>query len=182
MEGVRSGLGLGKIWRLLMLPWRPSLTRTLMVIDRIEDLTPEPLLAAGMRGVLLDADGTLAPHHDRDFNPSVIAAVARLRDAGLEVAIYTNASDAEVFGALGVPLATGLPAKPSRAGFRAAMAVLGLSDPAQVAMVGDSYITDGGAVEAGLHFIYCRPIPGHEPLGHKAMRGLSAAIARVWHR
>ncbi|MBU0553360.1 HAD family hydrolase [Myxococcota bacterium] len=177
--GPRSGLSAGKAWRLWRLLWRPRLTQTRLRLARFEQLDPAWFKAAGLRGALLDADGTLAAHHVRDFSPEVIAAVARLKAAGIKLGVYTNASDEAAFDAIQAPLLRGLPAKPSVAGFRAAAAALGLP-PAQVAMIGDSYITDGGAVEAGLAFIYCRPLPGAEPRGHKLARALAAAVARAY--
>ncbi|MCB9525212.1 MAG: hypothetical protein H6702_17805 [Myxococcales bacterium] len=140
-------------------------------IDRIHDLDPAALVAAGVRGVLLDADGTLVPHRARVYPPEVYETLRRLLDGGLRVAVYSNADDPQALRPLGVPVVTGVPLKPARAGFQAAIRQgLDMLEPGAVAMVGDNLISDGGAVDAGLRFIYCRPIPGREPWLHWTAR------------
>ncbi len=142
-------------------------------IDRVEALDGAALWAAGVRGVLLDVDGTLVAHRARQYPPSVFAVIAGLQAAGLRVAVYSNADDPEALLPLGVPIVTGVPRKPARAGFEQAVAQ-GLDLPVSdaVVMVGDNLISDGGAVDAGLRFIYCTPLPGAEPWAHRVVRGL----------
>ena len=51
--------------------------------------------------------------------------------------------------------------KPDKRGFERAMTdFLGLDDPSVVCMIGDNFLTDGGARLAGMHFVHIRPIRG----------------------
>ena len=49
------------------------------VFDSIYDITPEVLTAHGVRGVLVDLDGTMASHKATRFLPTCSAATARAR-------------------------------------------------------------------------------------------------------
>jgi len=103
---------------------------------------------------------------------------------GLKVAIYTNATEDrfQIFEDLGVKVVNNVPPKPNRAGFEIAMKeFLGLSDPFKVCMIGDNYITDGGAVDVGMRFIHVQPVMGNESLIHAMTRHLAYLCARI-HR
>ena len=49
-------------------------------------------------------------------------------------------------------------------------------------MVGDNYITDGGAIDAGMRFIYIHPIKGKEPFIHALTRYLAYLCARIYKK
>ncbi|MDH3257292.1 MAG: hypothetical protein OEM27_06715, partial [Nitrospinota bacterium] len=55
----REGLKWVKIKRFLTLPFAPKSLRTYMSLQRFEDVPIDRLAADGVKGVLLDADGTL---------------------------------------------------------------------------------------------------------------------------
>lgn len=149
-------------------------------LDEIEALDPEVLRATGIEGVLLDVDATLVPHHERDFPPRILALLDRIAAAGLKVAIYSNARDVEALEALGVPVIDGVARKPDPAGFRAAVARLGVEHPERVVMIGDNPLTDGAAVDAGLRYAWVRPLPGDEPTGHRLVRSAAERVAIGW--
>ena len=177
----REGLKWVKIKRFLALPWSPARLKTYRAVQRFEDVPIDALLAEGIRGVLLDADGTLGPHHTQVFSDSVRAHVHKMVQSGLRAAIYTNAWEDRFDAFEGVAVVTGVPPKPDPRGFETAMKkYLQLEDPATVCMVGDNYITDGGAIDSGMRFIHVRPVPGPENLFHKITRHLAYLIAR-WH-
>lgn len=178
----REGLHWVKVKRFLALPFCPQRTATYQRVKRFEDISIEALRAGGIEGVLLDADGTLGPHHSRRFPDSAVAHVRAMREAGLRLALYTNAFEDRFDQFEGVPVVTGVPPKPDPEGFRTALRdYLQLDDPARVVMVGDNYITDGGAVDAGMRFIHVKPVPGPENPFHHATRYLAELIARAWH-
>ena len=179
----REGLHWVKIRRFLALPFSPSRLRTYQAVERFEDIAIESLIADGIKGVLLDADGTLGPHHTLSFSESIRNHVAKMTEAGLKVAIFTNAMEDRFENFQGVKVVTDVPPKPDPRGFEIAMKqYLGLSDPSEVCMVGDNYITDGGAIDAGMRFIYVRPVPGPENLFHKFFRYLACLLARPFSR
>ena len=177
----REGLKWVKIKRFLALPFAPSRLKTYRAAKRFEDVDVDALAADGIKGVLLDADGTLGPHHTRVFSDSVRAHVHKMVHSGLRVAIYTNAWE-DRFGAFeGVAIVTGVPPKPDPGGFETAMKkFLQLGDPATVCMIGDNYITDGGAIDAGMRFIHVRPVPGPENFLHRVTRFIAYQLARLY--
>ncbi|MDH5764213.1 MAG: HAD hydrolase-like protein [Nitrospinota bacterium] len=177
----REGLKWVKILRFLSLPFFPGSLRTYQAVQRFEDISIEDLVANGIKGVLLDADGTLGPHHTRVFSEPVRKHVHKMVENGLRVAIYTNAMEDRFEAFEGVAVVTEVPPKPDPRGFEIAMKqYLKLNDPESVCMVGDNYITDGGAVDAGMRFIHVQPVPGPENFFHRATRALACRIAR-WH-
>jgi uncharacterized protein len=180
----REGLTWAKISRFLSLPFQPSRLSTYISVRRFEEVPLDILLQDGIQGVLLDADGTLGPHHTRSFESSVLGHVQAMLQQGLKVAIYTNAAEDrfQIFEELGVKVVNNVPPKPDSAGFEIAMKeFLGLSDPSKICMIGDNYITDGGAIDAGMRFIHVQPVMGDEPLIHAITRYLVYICARI-HR
>jgi HAD superfamily phosphatase (TIGR01668 family) len=178
----REGLTGAKISRFLSLPFQPSRLSTYLSVKRFEEVPLDILSQDGIQGVLLDADGTLGPHHTRSFESSVLDHVQTMMQQGLKVAIYTNAAENrfQIFEELGVKVVNNVPSKPDSAGFETAMKkFLGLSDPSKICMIGDNYITDGGAIDAGMRFIHVQPLTGNEPLIHATTRYLAYLCARI---
>ena len=178
----REGLTWAKISRFLSLPFQPSRLSTYISVSRFEEVPLDILLQDGIKGVLLDADGTLGPHHTCSFEGSVLDHVRAMLRQGLKVAIYTNAAEDrfQTFEELGVKIVNNVPPKPDRGGFEIAMKeFLGLTNPSKVCMIGDNYITDGGAIDAGMRFIHVQPVPGGEPVIHSATRELAYMCARI---
>ena len=181
----REGLTWAKTSRFLALPFSPSRMDTFMQVKRFEEVSIDRLLAQGIEGILLDADGTLGPHHAREFNMSIMDHVRAMLEKGLKIAIYTNAWEDrfQPFQEMGVKVVSNVPAKPDPRGFQIAMTdFLQLQNPAKVCMIGDNYVTDGGAIDAGMHFIHVRPIKGEEPFLHSATRLFAYLCAKFYNR
>ena len=177
----REGLKWVKIKRFLNLPFSPKSLQTYRAVKRFEDVPVEVLAADGIKGVLLDADGTLGPHHTRVFSGSVRDHVGKMIAHGLRVAIYTNATEDRFTSFEGVAIVTDVPPKPDPRGFEIAMKkYLQLDDPAAVCMIGDNYITDGGAIDAGMRFIHVQPLPGPENPFHRLTRFIAYLFARLY--
>jgi predicted HAD superfamily phosphohydrolase YqeG len=201
----REGAGAAaKNWRQLGRVLRPRNTVTLarardfrqVNLGRL-DARRAQLGQPRLRGLLLDVDETLAPHHGR-ISGANKAHIRSLLAQGVTIGIYSNARDdvspgrAEDFAelrAMGVYIAgENVAAKPSRAGFEAVTRGLidharsaGRSlDSTEIAMVGDNYMTDGGSIAAGLAFIKVHPVrtdnrPFRHPLGTFAKRTFQRA-------
>ena len=60
------------------------------VFDSIYDITPEVLTAHGVRGVLVDLDGTMASHKAALPPDTLHTFVDRLKDAGIAVLVFSN--------------------------------------------------------------------------------------------
>ena len=89
----REGLTWAKVSRFLSLPFRPSRLSTYLAAKRFDEVPLNTLLQDGIKGVLIDADGTIGPHHTRDIDPSILAHIQKMLQQGLKVAIYTNAAE-----------------------------------------------------------------------------------------
>ena len=177
----REGLKWVKIKRFFTLPFSPASLKTYKAVQRFEDIPIEVLTADGIEGVLLDADGTLGPHHTRVFSDSVKNHVEKMVARGLRVAIYTNAMEDRFEAFKGVAIVTQVPAKPDPRGFEIAMKrYLKLDHPETICMIGDNYITDGGAIDAGMRFIHVRPLPGPENPMHRFFRSIAFLFARLY--
>ena len=179
-----EGLTWAKLSRFIALFFLPSRSLTYLSIKRFEELPIDALLNDGIKGILLDADGTLGPHHSRVFEPAILDHVQKMLQQGLKVAIYTNAAGDrfESFEKIGVKVVINVLPKPDSTGFITAMKnFLDLDDPLKVCMLGDNYITDGGAVDAGMRFIHIQPVPGNETFIHVSTRYLAYLCARM-HR
>ena len=60
------------------------------VFDSIYDITPEVLTAHGVRGVLVDLDGTMASHKAALPPDTLHTFVDRLKDAGIAVLVFSS--------------------------------------------------------------------------------------------
>jgi len=177
----REGLQWIKVRRFLSLPFSPDRLKTYQRVHRFEDISIEGLWDDGIRGLLLDADGTLGHHHATSFPEPVIQHIKKMLQRGFKLAVYTNASENRFGQIPEVPVVTHVPPKPDPVGFEIAMRdYLKLNDPQAVCMVGDNYITDGGAVDAGMRFLHVHPLPGPENPFHRLTRWLAERLAH-WH-
>ena len=167
-----------KIRRFFALPFSPHRLETWFSVGSVEEISPDKLTREGIQGVLLDADGTLGPHHFSSLPETVVQHIRVLQAEGLRVAIFTNASGDRFRELQGIPVVTDILAKPDPKSFRAAMKnELKLNAPKTVCMVGDNYVTDGGAIDAGMRFIYVFPKPGNEAPLHRMFRFLAYLCA-----
>lgn len=177
----RERLTGAKIFRFLTLPFFPGRLKTYLAVDRLEDISIESLLTDGIEGVLLDADGAMGPHRCKEYGESVTLHVRKMLEQGLRVAIYTNAAENRFHQFPGVGIVTGVAPKPDPQGFLDAMNnFLNLRDPEKVCMIGDNYLTDGGAIGAGMRFIHVNPIKGDENWFHSLTRFIAYLCARAY--
>ncbi|MFQ5443260.1 MAG: HAD family hydrolase [Nitrospinales bacterium] len=177
----REGLTFAKIWRFISLPFFPAKLKTYMAVKRFEEIPVQRLIEDGVKGVLVDADGTLGTHLTQEYPESVVQHIREMIDNGLRVAIYTNAPENRFQQFQGASIVTQVPAKPDQRGFRIAMEqYLNVEDPAKVCMIGDNYITDGGAIALGMKFIHVQPIKGKEKFIHRSTRFIAYLFARIY--
>jgi len=178
---TRDGLTLAKALHFFLMPFRPNLLKTYMAVDCFTEISVEKLKIDGIQGVLIDADGTLGPHHTRKFSNKVVNHVNKMVSSGLKVAIYTNAFEDRFHQFKNIKVVTNVFPKPDKRGFEQAMNnFLDLDDPTVVCMIGDNFLTDGGARLAGMHFIHVRPILGNESFFHSLTRKLAFKIAQFY--
>jgi uncharacterized protein len=178
---TRDGLTLTKTLYFLLMPFRPNLLKTYMAVGRFVEVPIKQLKIDGIKGILIDADGTLGPHHASKFSYEVVEHINKMVNYGFKVAIYTNASEDRFHQFKGINVVTNVPPKPDKCGFEKAMKdFLDLDDSSVVCMIGDNFLTDGGARLAGMHFIHIRPIKGDESFIHSFTRNLAFKVAQFY--
>lgn len=91
------------------------------VFDSIYDITPEVLTAHGVRGVLVDLDGTMASHKAALPPDTLHTFVDRLKNAGIAVLVFSN-NHPERVGKFCEPLGVGYISHARKAVFAAASA------------------------------------------------------------
>lgn len=133
------------------------------VFSSIYDITPALLAKHGVRGVLIDLDGTMASHRAALPPDTVAPFICGLRDAGVQVLVFSN-NNAHRVGtfceALGVPFVSSA-RKPFRKAFDRAAEQLGLKMD-EIAVVGDQIFTDVfGGNRAGALTCYVQTLDRH---------------------
>lgn len=135
------------------------------IFDSILEITPAFLAQQGVRGVLVDIDGTAASHHAPLPTDALRAWVENLQKAEVSVLFLSNnrAERVQRFAeAVGVPWLSRA-CKPLLGGFRRGLERLGLLAQA-VAVIGDQVYTDTlGGNRLGLKTCLVRSIDRHEP-------------------
>ena len=114
------------------------------IYPAVTDITAADLRAQGVRGLLLDIDGTLMQSRDAMPAPPVLDWLAELKSQGFLLYIFSNNRHygrVKAFSeAVGLPW-TFRARKPRQERFRAVAAELGLR-PGELAVVGDQTYTD----------------------------------------
>ena len=113
------------------------------VFDTIFEVTPEFLRQRGIRGALIDIDGTVSSHRAALPEERLRVYVKSLQDAGIRTLFLSNnkAERVRTFSeALGVPWISRA-VKPLARGFRQGAARLGLP-LCEIAVIGDQIFTD----------------------------------------
>ena len=109
----------------------------------IDEITPQALLARGVRFVLVDLDNTLADYDTPEPNDAHLAWFQALHDAGIRAAVVSNNKKerVETFCApLGVPYFW-KSGKPRKSALSPAMAAIGARRE-ETALIGDKKTTD----------------------------------------
>lgn len=133
------------------------------VLPSIFDITPELLQSEGVRGILIDLDGTMVSHVVREPDEKVHAFVAQLRAAGIQILVFSNNKEARVSlfcKKLNVPFISKAK-KPFAKSYARASEMLGIPMK-ELAVVGDQIYTDvfGGNRQGALS-IYIDTLDRH---------------------
>ena len=114
-----------------------------LILDSVQDITPELLQAHGLRSLLLDVDSTLKRYRTTEIPAETAQWVESLQAAGIQFCILSNGRKHRIrpiAEQIQVPFIA--PAmKPTPFGCRTAIKTLGF-DPKSTAMVGDQIFAD----------------------------------------
>lgn len=130
-------------------------------VSSFEKIDLDKLKKQGIKLLCCDIDNTLVAYNDPDSNAKVKAFLQKVQDAGISVALLSNArkSRARRFSEdLGVEKVYALSFKPLQHNFKKVMQHFGVK-PEETALLGDQLFTDmlGGHI-AGVYTILTAPI------------------------
>lgn len=131
-----------------------------MLADRVQDIELDKLKAANIKGLILDIDNTLVPSHMKEADQNAVQWIERVKEAGLQVCIVSNASKKRVikFNEKLKLYAFHRAFKPSSKAFVKALDKMGIK-PQEAAVVGDQIFTDVyGANKLNMYSILVKPI------------------------
>lgn len=154
--------------------------------QRLTALDPQALLRAGLAGLVLDLDNTIALWDSLEVAADIEQWIARAKQAGLRLCILSNSSKGkrvrQLSERLGVPALARPFLKPWGPGYRWAARELG-TEAAATAAVGDQLYTDiYGGNRAGLHTILVEPLGHNEFFATKLMRLGERVLRRLLRR
>lgn len=132
----------------------------------------------GVKGLLIDIDNTVSPHHSMKVIPELREWLSRLPEAGFSVCFVSNnwhANLQERADALGFPV-VGRACKPLMIGFHRGARLLGLPISA-CAVIGDQLFTDvlGGNL-AGATCVLVQPLTADDLPHTRVLRRLERFI------
>ncbi len=147
----------------------------------VRDIDIEKLKSAGIKGLLIDLDNTLAPWRSDDPPTENLEWLDRAKEAGIKVCLLSNAGNARAertAAKLSVPVLA--PAKkPLRSAYLKALEITG-TKAGETVMVGDQLFMDVlGANRAGIKTILVEPIGRREFSGTRLVRIVEKIILKL---
>ena len=154
-------------------------------VKTLSEIEPADLVAAGMKGVLLDLDNTLLPWKLDEIPPDTVAWVKKCQEAGLKLCLVSNTRNVprlkSISDILNVTTVTAK-MKPSREGFRRALNLIGYS-ASEVVMIGDQMFTDvWGGNRMGICTIWVERMHHHEFFATKISRFFERVVLKLLGR
>ncbi|MCL1852941.1 MAG: YqeG family HAD IIIA-type phosphatase [Peptococcaceae bacterium] len=149
-------------------------------LAHFREITPEMLRDAGIRGLMVDLDNTIAPWR-KELSSEAEEWFACMRGAGIQTCLLSNSRHptraqriADDLGIFCVAWAK----KPRRGGYERARKEMKL-ERREVAIVGDQIFTDIlGGKRAGVKTILVTPLPGGELPILRILRFLERVVGR----
>ncbi len=152
--------------------------------NTFDEVTPEFLMAKGIKGIILDVDNTLEPYENPTPGEHVLKWIESLSAFGIGCAIVSNNEEERISlfnKSLGLP-AYSKAGKPFTKNVKKAMRDLKVTS-SECAMMGDQIFTDVLAANcAGLMSIIVPPINDKKNFITKLKRFLEKPIMRKYHK
>lgn len=190
----REGVTMDKAWQLGRL-FRPKNNHAIAKVEKFANIDIQKLnelLGANFKGVILDVDECVSPHHEEVLDVNVDAIIEMINQ-GIKIVIFSNMKLSDRYVPLiekvkestgfEIKIITSKHAKPDPRGFEESVEALNLGEGEDVLMIGDNFLTDGGSIRAGIPFIKVKPIKtegeGIKGVKRWPQRGLRAAYSGV---
>ena len=145
----------------------------MQAVHALVDITPEELIAAGKKLVLVDVDNTLVEWRSEEIPETTVTWLEFMKRGGLQVCILSNTRNVNrlkgLSERLGIPYRLGK-FKPSRAMYRMALEEFN-TRPEEAIMIGDQLFTDIlGANRSGIDAIWVKQMSPRDFVGTKISR------------
>ena len=114
-----------------------------LMVDKVQDIDLDVLSEKRIKGLILDIDNTLVPHHMKEADENAVSWLERVKSAGFKVCIVSNASKKRVikFNENLKLYAIYRAHKPGTSAFRKALRLMDIK-ASEAAMIGDQIFTD----------------------------------------
>lgn len=179
-DNFRGGLSFAKVLQVFKL-FLPKYSKTLVRTSEFLHLTPTKLKDLKIKGLILDADECISYNEGKILDKNTRHIKELIKD-GIKVVVFSNMQCSDRYDVFNgkVKILKNVEGKPAPEGFLKALKLLQLPKK-QVAMVGDNYLTDGGCIPLGIHFIRVKPIRrSHETKYHKIIRAPDRYVRKFY--
>jgi len=188
----REGLSMAKVRQLGRL-FVPSLNHAIVKVNVFRNINVakiNELLGTNFRGIILDIDECVAPHHGEILPENVDAIMAMIAD-GVKLVIFSNMKASDRYNAVierasrefgyDIKVIMTPHGKPDERGFEASLKELKLAADEQALMIGDNLVTDGGSISAGIPFVKVRPLQTPGESGFKRAKRAFQTSSRSFY-
>ncbi|MFC1615995.1 HAD-IA family hydrolase [Patescibacteria group bacterium] len=156
----RSGVTFSKIKQLFKL-LLPKNLKTLSRINKFNQLDPrkfEKKEGIKIKGIITDVDECISLNRGEILEENV-EHLKKLLKQGYPIVFLSNMEKTNRYEVIPkeIKIMTNFPSKPAPEGFLKALNSLEIKKEEAI-MVGDNYITDGGAIPLGIRFVKVKPI------------------------
>ena len=188
IDQSREGFTWLKILQLFRL-FLPKNTRTLTTLKKFSDFDPVSIqkkYGIKIEGVILDVDETISLNRGKILQAN-INHLKKLLKHGIKIVLMSNMVKTSRYDVLDkrIKVMTNFAPKPEPGGFKKAIKYLDVPKK-NIVMIGDNYITDGGAIRLGIPFVRVRPIQKkHRTFPetiHNAIRKFFIVLAKIYQK
>lgn len=155
----REWLTREKVAHLLRVLFSAKATKVLDWSPSFREIHFDTLFEHGKRGMILDVDECIAPHH-WDVTKENLSLIRILLQSGWKIVIFSNMKKSDRYRELEdlwIKVVTSSYAKPDARGFEECIGTLAM-DKWEIIMVWDNFLTDGWAIGVWIDFIKVDPI------------------------
>ncbi len=188
IDQSREGFTWLKILQLFRL-FLPKNTKTLLILKKFSDFDPKEIskkYGIKIKGIILDVDETISLNRGKIL-PANVAHLEKLLKHRIKIVLMSNMIKTSRYDVLNkeIKVMTNFVPKPEPGGFKKAIQYLDVPKK-NIVMIGDNYITDGGAIRLGIPFIRVRPIQKkHRTFAetiHNAIRKFFIILAKIYQK
>ncbi len=178
LDKSREGVTWAKVFHYVRLIFLRKATNALLSVESFGDIDFDKLWEEWKRGIILDFDECVAPHHG-NILPENMELIKELLIKEWKIVIFSNMKKSDRYKKLEdlwIIVITSQYAKPDERGFEESAETLEIGRD-RIIMIGDNYATDGWAIYAGIDFVKVKPIETWDT--HKSLKRRAQIVFRT---